>query len=109
MAETTTKATTCAFCSGKGLDPFELLSPMSKCQVCGGSGEVKVEKPTIKCAFCNGRGIYPHTRLTCTVCNGKGLITVKGSTKTCDACGGNGKGADSLPCLSCGGKGIVAK
>lgn len=101
----------CAFCNGKGKDPFNLLSELATCQVCGGEGKVEVIEPAIKCAFCKGTGIYPHNaRVTCTVCNGKGMVTVKGATEECPKCGGNAAAIDSgLPCIECGGKGVVLK
>ena len=74
----------CAFCKGKGKDPFELLSKLATCQVCGGTGKVEVIEPAIKCAFCKGTGVYPRNGcVTCTVCNGKGMVTVKGETEGC--------------------------
>jgi len=98
---------TCAFCNGKGKDPFGLLSPMSDCQVCSGTGKVTVDQPTRKCAFCKGTGIHFDQRLTCTVCRGKGTVTVASGAKTCSVCKGTGKGQDGLPCLSCRGKGVA--
>jgi len=102
---------TCAFCVGKGVDPFGILSPLSKCQVCTGRGEVKVEEPTVKCAYCKGTGVQPFgTRLTCTVCGGKGVVTIKGSTTVCLDCGGSGRAPESgLPCLTCKGIGVISK
>jgi len=38
----------CAFCKGTGKDPFDLLSKLSTCQVCGGKGKVEVKEPMIK-------------------------------------------------------------
>ena len=43
MTEITTL--TCAFCKGKGKDPFEIMSKEATCQVCGGRGKVAVAKP----------------------------------------------------------------
>jgi len=103
---------TCAFCRGKGLDPFELLSPFSKCQVCLGRGKVEVKPPTMKCAYCGGTGIQPGgVRLTCPVCWGKGVVTaVKEPTKTCPECWGSGRALESgLPCLTCKGKGVITE
>ncbi len=105
------KKISCAFCKGIGKDPFGLLSEYSICQVCGGTGKVKVKEPAIKCVFCKSTGVYPGgARVTCTVCNGKGMVTVPGATKECPKCKGTGTTKDSgLPCVKCGGKGVVAK
>jgi len=101
----------CAFCRGKGIDPFNLLSKLSTCQVCGGAGKVEIIEPAIKCVYCKGTGVYPHNaRVTCTVCNGKGMVTVKGATEECPKCKGTGMAIDSgLPCIKCRGKGFVSK
>ena len=102
---------TCAFCKGKGKDPFNLLSEHAACQVCGGTGNVEVIEPAIRCAFCKGSGVYHNTRITCTVCNGKGVVTApKGATDQCVECGGTGRAIDSgMPCLECRGKGVVSR
>jgi len=102
---------TCAFCKGSGKDPFDLLSELAICQVCGGRGKVEVKKPAIKCAFCKGSGVYHDTRVTCTVCNGKGVVTAPQSpTEWCPKCEGTGATIDSaMPCLKCKGKGLVSK
>lgn len=101
----------CAFCKGKGRDPFNLLSELATCQVCGGTGKVKITEPAINCAYCKGTGIYPHSvRITCTVCSGKGSVTVAGVTEECPKCKGTAEAIDSgLPCIKCGGKGVVRK
>jgi len=101
----------CAFCKGKGKDPFDLLSELAACQVCSGTGKVEDIEPAVKCAFCKGTGVYPHnSRVTCTVCSGKGMVTVKGATDTCSECEGTGQTIDSgLPCIKCRGKGVVRK
>ena len=100
----------CAFCKGKGVDPFELLSPISTCAICGGKGKVNVEEPYIECAFCHGTGVYPHTRLNCTVCSGKGVVTFKEPKVTCPQCKGTGREPwGGLPCLRCGGIGVMKK
>jgi len=104
------KEVKCAFCKGKGLDPFELLSSLSKCAVCGGKGKVKVEMPYIDCAFCDGTGVYPHTRLNCTVCMGKGVVTFREPRRTCPECKGTGQAhLRNFPCLRCEGKGVIKK
>jgi len=101
----------CAFCKGKGKDPFNLLSELATCQVCGGRGNVEVKEPAIKCAYCKGSGVHPlGARVTCTVCNGKGMVTVKDSSKECPKCKGTGQERESgLPCIKCGGKGVISK
>jgi len=100
----------CAFCKGKGIDPFKILSPISICAICEGKGKVKVEEPYIKCAFCHGTGVYPHTKLSCNVCKGKGVVTFREPGITCPECKGKGqKFSTSYPCLRCGGKGVIKK
>jgi len=49
----------CAFCQGKGVDPFELLYRQSVCQVCGGAGQVTIHGPVRVCAYCKGTGGSP--------------------------------------------------
>jgi DnaJ-class molecular chaperone len=98
----------CAFCQGKGIDPFELLSKFSTCQVCNGHGEVTISKPAIECVFCGGMGIHPHQRLTCVVCGGRGMVGIKEPVETCPDCKGQGIiQGDYLPCLKCNGTGVV--
>jgi len=100
---------TCAFCGGKGKDPFELLSKLSLCQVCRGSGKVEIAEPAVKCAFCGGTGVHRDQRLTCTVCGGKGMVTIEKGLHTCPDCHGKGVvEGDYLPCVTCGGTGMVA-
>ena len=101
----------CAFCKGKGRDPFNLLSELATCQVCGGTGKVEIIEPAIKCAFCKGTGVYHGTRLTCIVCNGKGMVTAPESpTECCPKCEGTSMTMDSaMPCIKCRGKGVVSK
>jgi DnaJ-class molecular chaperone len=100
----------CAFCKGKGIDPFDLLSPLSTCSVCGGKGKVNVEEPYTRCAFCRRTGVYPNTRLSCTVCMGKGVVTFREPKMTCPDCKGTGREhVTTLPCIRCGGIGVVKK
>ena len=99
---------TCAFCKGKGKDPFEIMSKEASCQVCGGRGRVAVAQPYVKCAHCQGTGVSPNSRNVCTVCNGRGVVSVVDGKKVCSECGGSGSAKESnLPCLKCGGKGVV--
>ena len=99
---------TCAFCKGKGEDPFEIMSEKSTCQVCGGRGKVTVVEPYVPCAHCKATGISPESRNVCTVCNGRGAVSVADGKKVCLECDGSGSAPESnLPCLTCGGKGVV--
>ena len=103
----------CAFCKGSGKDPFSLLSTLSTCQVCSGSGRRTLTMPVVKCAYCGGSGIHPHSRMVCMTCRGAGQVSVPEDAVPCPGCGGSGKEADNhyfdsvLPCMVCGGKGVV--
>ncbi len=99
---------TCAFCKGKGKDPFEVPSKLSNCQVCIGRGEVRVVKPAETCPYCKGEGIFFNHCLPCAVCGGKGMVTkIKGGGR-CKECAGDGKEPESdLPCASCYGLGSI--
>jgi DnaJ-class molecular chaperone len=100
------KIITCAYCSGKGLDPFNLLSPLATCLVCNQTGLVEVEEPFIKCVFCDGSGKNPlGARIPCIVCGGKGEVHCN-STVICPQCKGVGKSGDGLPCSRCKGVGF---
>ena len=107
----------CAFCGGKGRDPFSIMSPMSTCQVCGGRGSRRLRPPTVPCAFCRGTGVHGASRLTCTTCGGLGTVEVPINTASCPCCDGTGRavGYDGghwpdapLSCTCCGGRGVVA-
>jgi len=90
----------CAFCKGSGVDPFDLLSDQSVCQVCGGKGVVTIRRPFMECAYCGGTGVHLHRRLVCTVCGGKGVVVVKESAQACPDCNGQGRiHGQYLPCL----------
>jgi DnaJ-class molecular chaperone len=100
----------CAFCGGRGRDPFGIMSALSTCCVCGGKGKVSVETPYVRCAFCRGSGVYPGSRLTCTACGGVGVIPVREPDKTCPHCLGTGVDLcreAGLYCLICHGAGVV--
>jgi DnaJ-class molecular chaperone len=98
----------CAFCHGRGRDPFDLLSDQSVCQVCGGKGRVAIGVPFRECAYCKGTGVHPQRRMVCTVCGGKGVVKAREDAKTCADCLGRGcVPGQYLPCLTCGGKGVV--
>ena len=97
----------CAFCRGKGKDPFNLLSPLAECQVCCGRGVVMDTETAVGCAFCKGTGVHPGKRLTCTTCGGKGKVTVREPFETCSRCKGHGASPqEGLPCVECGGTGV---
>lgn len=97
----------CAFCNGTGKDPFNLLSSLSQCQVCKGTGWVEIQEPFKKCVYCSGSGENNlGARVPCIVCGGKGNNHCRSSAK-CSQCKGTGKGSDRLPCTSCAGKGYV--
>jgi len=67
----------CAYCSGRGLDPFGCPGPTSKCAVCGGKGYNRVVAPYATCTACGGTGKLQGRRMTCTTCKGKGVQTVR--------------------------------
>ena len=105
---TNTTTIKCAFCQGKGKDPFQLLSALATCQVCNGEGKVNVIAPYDNCPACGGAGIKLHTRLVCTVCAGRGVISHQKGGEDCPACQGSGKNRENdLPCSTCGGSGRV--
>jgi DnaJ-class molecular chaperone len=103
----------CAFCGGTGRDPFDLMSPLSKCQVCGGNGVHLLQRPLAHCAFCRGTGVYPHSRNTCTACRGVGQVEIQDGALPCPRCGGSARAAQDhwpdspLPCSHCRGTGII--
>jgi len=97
----------CAFCKGKGKDPFGLMSVLAECQVCKGRGTVMIEEPYEKCPVCHGTGIQYNKRLTCLACRGKGVLPVKEGMKDCPECGGSGRDDFGLYCLKCKGRGKI--
>jgi DnaJ-class molecular chaperone len=100
-------AVPCSFCGGRGKDPFGVMSWLSTCCVCGGSGMVQVRVPYGPCAYCRGTGAIKT--FTCTVCRGSGYVTLApGPLLTCPECRGRGEDAASaLACLACRGRGSV--
>jgi len=101
-----TKTIPCAFCSGTGKDPFDLLSSISNCQSCNGMGTVNVVEPLTKCVYCSGSGKNPlGARITCIVCGGKGANHITTDSK-CTQCKGSAKASDGLPCTLCSGTGF---
>ena len=104
----------CAFCHGQGKDPFELLSCLATCQVCGGQRLHTLELPVAVCAYCSGSGVHPHSRMTCTSCKGVGKVHVDQNSIECPACGGTGRASNyqwpdsPLSCNFCRGVGRVS-
>ncbi len=98
----------CAFCQGRGTDPFNQLSELSECVVCQGEGWVSVPVPHVRCTYCHGSGA--HKTFTCPVCEGTGVIeALTGPTVVCPVCTGLGFDASSgLNCLRCRGLGRIA-
>jgi DnaJ-class molecular chaperone len=99
---------TCSFCSGKGKDPFGIMSWLSNCCVCSGRGVVKVPASHRRCAHCRGTGAVKT--FTCTVCRGTGFVYAgPGPYRDCPECLGTGdEASSSLACLSCRGHGCVS-
>lgn len=99
---------TCAFCHGRGRDPFDIMSSLSTCCVCGGSGKVLVQAPVALCAHCQGSGAIKT--LTCTTCGGRGVVTLPAKpTIPCPMCQGTGDeySAPAMACLKCQGTGRI--
>jgi len=67
----------CAFCKGKGKDPFHLMSSLSNCPVCNGRKTVRVRDPYETCGACEGTGRYSNSKMYCWTCKGKGVIHIK--------------------------------
>jgi len=98
----------CSFCEGKGIDPFEIMSTLSTCCVCGGRKVVWVKAPYSPCAHCRGTGAVKT--LTCTVCRGKGFVPDSSVPSiVCPECRGTGDDASApaMACLKCRGRGRV--
>ena len=97
----------CAFCHGRGLDPYDVLSAQSRCEVCKGQKMVNVPQAHERCPFCKGTGSYKT--FYCLICRGKGVVAKVGSpTKICPHCQGSAFDSSSgLPCVDCRGLGRV--
>ena len=99
----------CAFCRGTGKDPFDIMSSLSNCCVCGGRGKVFAPAPHTPCAHCQGSGAIKT--FTCTVCRGSGVVPAPvGPTTVCPECQGTGDDASApaMDCLTCRGRGWVS-
>ena len=100
----------CAFCGGRGKDPFDIMSSLSTCCVCGGSGKVRVPSPYMPCAHCRGTGSIKT--FSCTTCGGKGSVSRPTEPLIrCPVCRGTGddSSAPALACLKCRGRGYVTR
>jgi DnaJ-class molecular chaperone len=99
----------CAFCGGKGTDPFNVLSDRSVCGVCQGRGTLEAPVPNARCPFCGGSG--SHKTFRCPVCAGAGVVApVAGPTRVCPDCAGSAcETSSGLPCLTCHGHGVVRR
>ncbi len=74
---------TCAYCRGRGVDRFGILSKLSKCQVCNGKKTNLITEPSEECSACLGGGVFKHHRLPCSVCGGRGqLRRIPGRVRT---------------------------
>lgn len=102
----------CAYCYGRGTDPFGIPGPESKCSVCNSKGYNRVVAPYVRCASCGGTGKMRSRRLTCSTCRGRGVVTVKRPMVTCPQCQGTGRQPDTeydLACTLCSGRGVVVQ
>jgi DnaJ-class molecular chaperone len=97
----------CAFCAGRGTDPYDKLWRGATCYVCHGEKTVRVPFPYVACRFCNGSGSYKT--FSCQVCRGVGVMAlVKEPIKPCPDCAGQGSEQSSgFPCLVCRGRGEI--
>jgi len=96
----------CGYCRGTGKDPFGVMSPLSTCQVCGGTGRHKLHLSKATCNFCAGSGIHPGSRQTCLPCKGVGIIEAQEGAANCPDCKGSGK-CGVFYCTTCKGQGIL--
>lgn len=100
----------CAFCRGTGKDPFDIMSSLSTCGVCGGRGRVIAPAPHARCAHCDGTGAIKT--FTCTVCGGTGVVSVPDGPRIgCPECRGSGDDASApaMACLRCHGRGWLPR
>jgi DnaJ-class molecular chaperone len=97
----------CAFCHGRGVDPFEIMSPLSTCTCCGGAGVQNVPAQHVRCTFCQGTGSDKTFR--CPACRGSGVLAaLEGPTVPCSECEGHSfLPSSGLVCLKCQGHGVV--
>ncbi len=98
---------TCAACQGSGVDPYALTVAQSRCEVCGGQGEIAVPVPHVRCEYCRGTGTS-HT-FRCPVCAGAGVLApVPAPVRRCADCLGRAMDpTNGWPCQFCRGRGLV--
>jgi len=65
---------TCSFCSGRGTDPFGIMSWISTCCVSGGRGVVQVPASCGRSAHCWGTGDDASSALACMTYRGRGWV-----------------------------------
>ena len=70
---------TCAFCQGKGRDPFMVPSFLSNCGTCGGTGKIRVKEPYVPCRTCGGTGRPTLQPLRLSGLRGKGCAEHRGA------------------------------
>jgi DnaJ-class molecular chaperone len=107
METAATALVPCAYCRGKGTDPYGVQEPPADCEVCHGHGTKRVPWPHVSCAFCEGTGSFRS--FYCLVCRGVGVVPqLSGPTRRCEEC--HGRAFDcgcGLPCPRCRGRGVV--
>jgi DnaJ-class molecular chaperone len=97
----------CAFCRGSGTDPFNVMSELSTCGSCSGTGLRVVPVPHVTCVYCRGSGSYKTYR--CPVCEGAGVVAaLEGPSEPCPVCAGQAFDSSSgMVCLRCKGRGAI--
>ncbi len=109
----TSSLITCAFCRGRGVDPFGIPSKLSRCQICNGRKKNSIIEPFEECPACSGTGVYKHHRLPCAVCKGRGhLHQILGKNRMYGCKPENKEMLDietGLPCLSAYDLGSIKK
>jgi molecular chaperone DnaJ len=82
-----------------GVDKKVLITKVSFCDDCGGSGATKGTKKD-KCDKCAGKGFITETRSS--------FFGSFSSQRECDKCHGTGE-IPKEPCKTCGGRGVLRK
>jgi len=99
----------CAYCKGKGVDPYRIMSELSTCCACLGKKTIEVITPFKECLFCRGSGEDLGGRYSCGVCGGAGVVHVPRPSQPCPECEGVGiTGGASLYCTNCKGTGGIS-